>query len=257
MIEPVITVDARHIATFFAVAGDKAPLAISVALNRTAEWMTKAARDLTRRAVTVRSETALRFAFPVTLPSKLRATPAALRAIIEPERIGKIFTPFVEGEIHRADFLGRMPAIPSTGFLGLRVTEKSVIPRSLYPVNLGLQPLRDARSSRIYYALGRGSIRQGRSPYRQTASGKVQLQGKRGTFQVRGRRGPVILQRFGPGRRDTRALWFLRASVPRPPVLGEAAPGGQGIFETMQTTFDEHWPTEMHAALEWVLSLRE
>jgi hypothetical protein len=248
MFQPVLQLDAKEVLAYFAFAGSRAPLGISIALNRTAELATARTRTRVRRVMDVRSEQALRFALPVVLPGKLRANPSNLRAIIEPERIGQIYGPFEQGEIHGADSLGRMPAIPSTGFMGLRKTEKTVIPRALYPVNLGLQPRRDASSTKIYYALGgRRSKRFSQSPARLTSGGKVQLQGKRRTFQLPGAMGPVIWQRFGPGPRDIRALWFLRPSVPRPALLQ--------LYETVQNTIDDEWTNEAQAALGYVMGL--
>lgn len=218
----------------------------AVALTRTAEWGTRDGREHAHHVFDVRSEQALRFALPVVLPSKLRATPDNLRAIIEPERIGQIYGPFEAGGIHGRDALGRPVAIPTRE---LRTTEMTVIPRAWYPVNLGLVPVRDPRGT-SYYKLGKDSIKKRKTPVQKTASGNVRILGKRGTFAL----DPTFMPnvdpahagvyiRTGPGKHDIKRLWIYRDSVRRPPYLE--------LLKTVDRSTAQHWESEAVTAFDF------
>lgn len=239
-------VDSRQVVDFFDRIADYAPQATAVFLNRTAEWGTRIGREQAVKHFTIRSQQALLFAFPRVIPGKERASPKKLAVTIEPSRIGTVFAPFEEGEPHGPDRLGRWPAIPSTGPLGVRPYPKFLIPKALFPVNLGLAPRRDA-SGTIYYAVGKGSRRKQKTPFRLTASGKTQMQGKRGTFQIPGAKGPIILQRLGPG--TTRPLWYLRPVVRRPRQLAFVA--------SIQRAITDHLEPEMSAAFDYYARLAD
>ena len=242
-----IKVDAREVLGMLNSLASYAPKAIAVALNRTAELATAAGRAHARTVFHVRSEQALRFALPQVLPGKLRATEKRPYAIIEPERIGKIYGPFEEGAIHGVDRLGRMPAVPTAA---LRPAVNALIPRTMFPTALGLQVRADA-SGRAYYALGKDSLKRRLTPNRIRKGGQLIKVGKRGTYEVASKTNPnqrLIFQRL-PGQKRGTLLWVLTPSVPRPPILK--------LFETVQRTVDDRWANEMGAAFEYYRKLAE
>lgn len=249
--KPIIQVDFKGAVQFLNRFAPYAKQAWSVALNRTAEWGTRAGRDHAHRVFDVRSEQALRFALPVTLKGALRATPGRLVAIIEPERIGKIYGPFEAGGMHTRDSLGRPVAIP-TSFL--RKTEMTTIPRVWYPTNLGLQRVLDPKGT-SYYKLGKDSIKKAKTPVKRTASG-VRVLGKRGTFaldpdmgvRVDPRQAGVYI-RTGPGKHDIQRLWIYRDSVRRPPYLQ--------LLVTVDRATTDHWESEAVAAFDYYKKLAQ
>jgi hypothetical protein len=242
--KPIIQVDFKGAVQFLNRFAPYAKEAFAVALNRTAELGTRAGRDHARRVFQVRSEQALRFALPVTLPGRLRASPSRLTAIIEPERIGQIYNPFEAGGMHTRDTLGRPVAVP-TSFL--RKTEMTVIPRAWYPTNLGLQPVRDPKGA-SYYKLGRDSVKKRRTPVRRTIGG-VRVLGKRGAFaldpdhgvRVDAKHAGVYI-RTGPGKHDIQRLWIYREAVRRPPILQ--------LLATIDRVTAQVWPQEAVAAFD-------
>lgn len=244
-----IRVDFKGAVQFLNRLAPYAKQAWAVALNRTAELGTKAGRDHVHQVFDVRSEQALRFALPVTLPGRLRATSERLTAIIEPERIGKIYGPYEAGGIHGRDALGRPVIIPTRY---LQPTPLTLVPRAWYPTNLGLQRVRDPKGT-TYYKLGKDSIKKQKSPVRRTASG-VRVLGKRGTFaldpdfgvRVDPRHAGVYV-RTGPGKHDIQRLWIYRDSVRRPPYLE--------LLRTVDRTTTEHWEAEAVAAFDFYKAL--
>lgn len=242
MFIPVLRVDDQEIVRFFANLGERAPRFIAIALNRTRDWGVLEARKHAMEAFNVRSKAALNFALPMIPPAAFRATPAKLRAIVEPERIGQVYSPFEKGEQHVRDALGRPVAVPTSA---LRPTEMTTIPRQWYPVNLGLQPRLDPSGTK-YYALGRNSIKRRLTPYRKTATGAVVKEGKLGTYEVQSKKNPserlVFQRRLGPGNKGGVLIWVLKDSVPRPPILH--------VLQILQKNIDAHWPTEASAAIE-------
>lgn len=251
-----IRVDISGAVAFLDRTAQYAPSAWAVALNRTAEWGTRDGREHARRVFDVRSEQALRFALPVTLPGRLRASSNRLTAIIEPERIGKIYGPFEAGAWHARDALGRPVAVP-TSFL--RTTPLTVIPRAWYPVNLGLQPVRGGPADTTYYRLGRGSIKQKKTPVVRTTSG-VRVLGKAigpyPTFALDPSHGvnvdpkaAGVYIRTGPGKHEIQRLWIYRDQVRRPPILQ--------LYQTVQQSTAEHWEGEAVAAFDYYRKLAE
>ena len=77
---------------------------------------------------------------------------------------------------------------------------------------------------------------------RLTKPGKVQIQGKRGTFIIDDRQGSGtwgIFQRTGPGRRDIRQLFFLRPQIDLPPRLQFYEAVQDAVRRQMSVRFDE------------------
>ncbi len=214
---------------------------IITALNRLGESGYAAIRENYPRHFQVRNRQLLDWLAPRYLGREAQATPTNLSVLLTTAGRASLLSPFETGLPHTTDRLGRLVAIPSDTGIGLRAFPMQVIPRALYPVNLGLQIRRDPKQGVLYYALGRNAIKRKLTPERTTASGKIQLQGKQGTFQVDGPRGPIIFQRYGPGRRDVRALWFLRPSVRRPADLE--------FFKSVQVTVDEQAVPTIEAAI--------
>ncbi len=223
-----IKVDAAEALDFFDRLAKQTPAAIALGLNRTAEDGLGIIRGNVKRGFTLRT-LPLNFVAPQILPKALRARADKLTALIEPYGAGKILDPFETGERHGRDKLGRPVAIPSTGPGGLRATPTTVIPRKLYPVNLGLVIVKDPKG-RLYYNTGRGATKRG-------IAGPRPLKGKHGTFEIQGKRGRVIMQRIGA---TVRPLWLLRDSVPRPANLH--------FYDGVQEAVDTRWVTNMLGA---------
>lgn len=241
----VILIDERDVLRYFQQAGAQAPFGIATGLNRLGELGTAAGRDHVRKAFDVRSESALRFALPVVIPGALRATKKNLRVIIEPENIGKIYNAFELGEVHGRDRLGRYPAVPTSA---LRITEKTVIPRQMYPVNLGLEVRADP-SGRAYYGLGKNSIKRRLTPLSRNTFGQIVKQGKLGTYEVPSRKNPgdrlIFQRRQGPGYRGGVLLWVIKQSVPRPPILE--------LYKTINRVVSEQFLPVMEGAIAFAL----
>lgn len=224
-----ILLDATKFERFTSVYRQQAPYAISVALNRTADDVNAALRLGLRQRFTIRQPGLLEHVAPTQLPAPNRATKTDLRVFLETERIGQLFNPFETGAPKFSQG-GRPLIIPSDrtgpdGGAPLRPSKTTVIPRSLYPANLGLTARRDP-AGKPYYALGRKAIAQGKTPVHRTAGGKIQVKGKRRTFALDPRYNPAIpariagiYQRTGPGKHDIRLLWHYADRVRRPAIL--------------------------------------
>lgn len=106
----------------------------------------------------------------------------------------------------------------------LRKSKYDTVPKSLYPVNLGLEPRR-----RIEGGLTAG-----------------QLRGARRTFAIRtGPNRGMVLQRFGRGQRDTRVLFFIRPSV--------NVKGRRFIVPTVNRTFTERMPVNFASFFQYAI----
>src|SRR5690349_23369073 len=195
------------------------PFALANALNRTAEEAAAAVRTrIFSRDFRIRSSQAASFlaAAAADPQGPNRATKNRLRVFLwVNEALGKnsrfsILPNLEEGGQRvgtRSLGSGRIPpsvAVPIRSSLG-----QGPIPRGLYPAALGLQERR-AIEGGFYYA-GRGK------KSRRKRGGLGALHGSQRTFIVmRGGKDPLVVQRTGKGRRDTRALFVLKRSVPLP-----------------------------------------
>lgn len=249
----VVKVDAKEILGFLNTLSKQAPYAISLAMNRTAEEGNYAGRAHARASFTIRDEKVLRYTFPIPIPSVERASKTRLSIVLEPERAGALLKPFEEGLPHTYDSMGRPVAMPSYGSGGIRTTKRTVIPKQLYPANLGLQPMRDPKGT-TYYALGRGSKKKKLTPF-VTVGFKQVKQGRFGTYEVQSKTRPgvsyVFQRKAGPvqaGRRGAGSilLWVMKPMVRRPPVLR--------FVETISETINARWEANLLGA--WDLAQR-
>lgn len=230
-----IRVDAKATLGWFDAMHTEAPKAIAIAINRTAEDGLAVIWRNVKAGFTIRT-LPRNFVAPQVLPKAMRADDrkGKLWALIEPHGAGRILDPFETGEPHTRDRLGRPVAIPSTGFTGLRRTKQTVIPRKLYPANLGLQVMRDPKGT-LYYATGKGAKKRG-------ISGPKPKRGRYGTYEIQGRKGPLIFQRMGPGQGNSRLLWSLQDSVPRPANLK--------FYAGVQEAVDQRWEANISGAFD-------
>lgn len=208
-----------------------APHAIAHALNRTAEEAHAAIWAHVQKSFTIRT-LPRQFVAPQKLPAKLRARHDKLFAVLQTEGIGTILDPFETGKPH--DGRGRPVAVPSSYALGARPFPRYVIPRALYPQNLGLTPTRDAKGG-LYYNRGRGSRKRG-------VSGPPPMQGKLGTYRV----GNYIFQRVHGT--ASRLLWTLKPSVPRPADLHYYATAMRVVTKRWAINLRGEWEYEMRRA---------
>lgn len=245
-----IRVDAKEVLGWLNATSKQAPFAIALAMNRTAEEANYAGQRLARKNFTIREEKVVRYAFPVPIPSSERATKSRLAILLEPARQGVLLEPFEEGKPHGPDRLGRPVAMPSYGPGGLRTTKRTVIPRQIYPVNLGLQRRLDP-SGKTYYALGRGSIKKGLTPY-STVNGGYVKQGRFGTYEVPSKRNPgqsLVFQRkqgpaaSGRGGAGSVLLWVMKPMVKRPKILH--------FVETISATIDGRFEANLLGAWDY------
>jgi hypothetical protein len=223
-----IRVDDSDVLGYLEKHSRHAPHALAHALNRTAEEALDAIWTHVKSVMTIRT-LPRQFVAPKILPTALRARNDKLFAVIETEGIGKLLNPFETGIPHFGGF--RPVAVPSAF---LRTTKATVIPRRLYPGNLGLAPMRDAGGA-LYYARGKGSKQRG-------LSGPKPTQGRYNTFQI----GNVIYQRTGPGQAGIKPIWFLKPSVPRPANLE--------YLSTAQRIVQERWAINLRG--EWEYEMR-
>ena len=181
------------------------PFAIANAMNRTMEEAQTAVKERIRmRGFTIRSGATDRWLTnQVKINRGERATKANLLVTL---RIG---SGAGAGNVDAGSFTGKSllafeeaggervgaRAIGTGGTFGpsivvpIRTTPGEIIPRALYPINLGLVPRR------------------------QIAGGfsHATLEGKRGTFAISTGAGQgLILQRYGPGKDDVRVLFLIR-----------------------------------------------
>lgn len=229
-----IRVDAKDTLSWLDRSHKQAPFAIATALNRTAEDGLAVIRQNVRAGFTIRT-LPMNFVAPQVLPAAYRARKDKLTALIEPRGVGQILAPFEEGRPHTRDRLGRPVPVPSTGFTGLRSTKRTVIPRRLYPGNLGLAVKRDPKGT-LYYATGKGAKKRG-------VSGPPPKKGRYGTYQVTTDKGAMVFQRLGPG--TTRLLWTLKDVVHRPANLR--------FYRGVQEAVDARWESNMLGAWDFAM----
>lgn len=226
-----IKVEAGEVLGFMDSMAKHAPNAIALAINRTVDDGYAVIRQHVREAFTIRT-LPLAFVAPMTNKPGDRATPQRLYSVLEPAGAGKILSPFEEGIPHGRDRLGRPVIIPSSS---LRPGRYSTIPRNLYPTNLGLAVVQDAKASVLYYNTGRGAKKRG-------ITGKPPQKGRQGTFTATDSQGRTLyIQRTSKD--TTRVLWFTRDSVPRPPILE--------YRDAVQRTVDQRWEINMRGAWDY------
>lgn len=178
------------------------PFALANALNRTVEEGQQAIRDrLFMRGFTVRSARSAKFlADSIRFSRGDRARkdkPSATLRIQPPGKGGgrSGLLGFLEGGgVRFTQFAIGSGSVfgPSSIAVPARQTPMEQIPRNLYPSQTGLQETRSIA----------GKFNKGR------------LRGKRGTFAVRTKPGEgLVLQRTGPGQRDTRVLFVIKPRV--------------------------------------------
>lgn len=212
------------------------PFAASLALNRVADEINATLRQEVPKRFTIREPALLRHLAPRDLPRHQRATKERLTATIMTAELSAMLGPFEAGEPHVRS-LRRPVIVPTTS---LRPGKRSKIPRTLYPVNLGLQPRRDAAGS-LYYALGRGSRAKSRTPFKQGQRG-WSIQGKLGTFALDPKYHPGITkaqagvyQRLGG---SVRKLWHYVDRVQRPASLQYHATADRIMESRFNPNFD-------------------
>lgn len=195
----------------------------AVALNRTADEINAALRERVRRQFIIRRPALLTLVAPRELPRHQRATRENLTAIVRTEGFGRIFNPFEEGE-PKVGTPTRPVAIP-TEFL--RPNRRQEIPKRWFPENLGLVSKLEAGGTQRYFALGKDSLKKGKTPVSVTSRGAVQIKGKHRTFVLDPRlhrgvspQGHGVYVRIGPAREDVRMIWAYRPQVSRPSILG-------------------------------------
>jgi hypothetical protein len=178
------------------------PYAVMMTLNRTAEEAQEAIRQrIFQRGFTVRSAITARFlanSIKFSRGDRATKTSAVARLRIEPPGKGGgrsgLLGFLEEGGVRFSQFaIGNGATFgPGSVAVPVRRTPTEQIPRNLYPSQTGLQERR--------------SIEGGSTAGR--------LKGKRGTFAVRTKAGEgIILQRTGPGKRDTRVLFVIKPRV--------------------------------------------
>lgn len=133
----------------------------------------------------------------------------------------------------------------------LRGGEYDLPPHSMYPVALGLMEGRGVVSYTTIVNPTTGKTRKkaviGNKLIKShiTATGKLQIQGKRGTFLLGPMNAPGdpriwgIYQRTGPGRRDVRMIWAFRTSIDLPPRLHFYDAIDAYVQAHMQEAFEE------------------
>lgn len=223
------------------------PFAIATALNRTGEDGNAALRASIGQHFIVRDDRLLRYVAPTILPRDQRASKTNLSVVLKTEGRGRILDPFEIG-LAKTGTLAKPVAIPTAT---LRPTPRAVVPRRMYPANLGLTPKKTPTGT-SYYALGRGSILHHKTPIHHTARGAVQIKGKQRTFVLDPRlhRGIApeqwgVYQRIGPKRGDIRMLWRYVDQVPRPAILE--------FEETVRRTVETRWAPNFDGAFAFAL----
>lgn len=202
------------------------PFALALALNRTAEEMQEAVRQrIFARGFVIRSAATARFlSNAIKIRRSDRATKTQFRAAVRIESSGKgggragLLGFLEEGGVRYSQFAIGSGVVfgPGSVAVPIRPTPSTQVPRNLYPAQTGLQERR--------------SISGGLT--------KASLRGKRRTFVVRTRPGEgLVLQRTGPGRRDTRALFVIK---PRVRVQGR-----RFFFVTAERTAIERFDVNM------------
>lgn len=221
--------DARAALGLLASLHEETDRAIAIALNRTAEEGLAELREGVRARFVIRTPWILP---PRELPRSERARPGRLGVTVQPgyagggggERRALMLSDFEEGRPK----LGRpMRAIPSDV---LRPTPESVIPRSLFPVNLGFGARRDPKG-RLYVA-------------RRDKEG-TKRERERTRYMILG--GPDwpgygVYERIGPERDDIRAIWFYRPRTSTPPRLQ--------FGDTIQRTAGERYIVNLFGAYD-------
>jgi hypothetical protein len=124
----------------------------------------------------------------------------------------------------------RYLAIPTRA---LRPSPATIVPRSMYPVNLGVAPRRDIGGGVVPGHIATRTRKKARVTKGQklgihrTAKGRYQIFGKDRTFaidpryhpRVKSQKSYGVYQRFGPGEQGVRKLFIYRAAVRVPPRL--------------------------------------
>lgn len=194
-----IDIDTNTLASrLTAVEQRQLPFAISLGLNRTAqEVRAKAQQHMVMRGFTFRSANSQAWAIKqVAFPKGAWATKTRPIAKVFLERAAKSILDWIEqGHIKTATRpipgLGPRLAIP------FRRSRMAEIPRSMFPVNLGLQSRRNT------------------APKAKTAWTKASAKGKQRTFVVAYGTGKgLIMQRTarGRGRTNVQVLFFLQTA---------------------------------------------
>lgn len=204
------------------------PYALMLALNRTATEIVDATRNrIYARGFRLRTADSYRFiraAVPYPAGPQL-ASKTNLRVLVGIEdliqNLGKsaryaVLPLLEEGGIRvgtRALAGGQLP--PSLP-VPVRTSPNEVIPKALYPGNLGLQQVRGVGGGLEYQRGGRSSRRRHRNEAG-TFSQRAAFRGRRRTFIATSKAGtPLIVQRVGPGPRNTRLLFTMRRTTTVP-----------------------------------------
>ena len=211
--------------------GKQARFAAANALNRTGEEINADLRRTLPSRFAIRERKILHYIAPVQLPRPNRATKTNLNAILQADGLAKILGPFEEGAIHVGTPLAPV-AIPTSA---LRRSRMTIVPRSLYPVNLGLVARRDP-SGKSFFALGRGAKAKNLTPFH-----GIQIRGKLGSFVLdpTTHKG-ITSQQWGVYQRlggKVRMLWRYIVSVRRPPRLLFAETAQRIMAERFETNF--------------------
>lgn len=221
----------------------KLPHIIADSLNRTGDDANQGIRNHMMASFVIRNKALPRFVAPMRIPRSEQAKPGRLYVILHTEGKGRILDPFEAGT---PKVMGANPiAVPTSN---IRFTKATVIPRKWYPSNLGLTP-KVSPTGQHYYALGKGAIKEGKTPFKQTKGGVTQIKGKNRTFVLdpklhknvsAGEHGVYV--RIGSGRGDIRMIWQYRTQVRRPPNLK--------FKETANRIAQARWPINMRGVLD-------
>lgn len=232
-----INVDTTEVLGLMSRISDNLPRARTLALNRTGEEMYRELRqEAASRFIFRPNGKVLNWYAPPNIPRHYRATDTKPIVSFVPERAGDLLRPFETGTPRFADRLGRPVAMPTYGAAGLRTSKSAILPKELFPVNLGLQVRRDP-SGTTYYALGRNSIKRKLTPFQAGTQGRTKG-GKLRTFELPTKASPsksVVLQRLPGG--QVRALWIMKQSVARPKLLT--------TYETARRVVAAQWGPNM------------
>ena len=257
--------DIRNAIGLVGSMSDQVPYAGAIAINRTLEEASAALRPKIDKRFHIREQGLLERIAPRVLPKDQRASKTSLQGRIYSKDFAKLLVPFETGEEHRestgAD--GRVnPVIIPTA--NLRPSPKVRIPRSIYPVNLGLfarKTINPQREGPYFYALGRGSlggrakkgVKKRATPISSTKSGRIQIKGRQGTFVLNELTAPALdPSKWGVYQRVNDKvvvqLWAFRKQVPRPRILDFESTVGPIAAARLRPNFEGAFEMAMRTA---------
>lgn len=228
-------------ADWLTLQGKQTRFAASIALNRTAEEINAQRQVQLQKVFTIREKNLLILAAPTRLPVENRATKDRLQVELVHKDYAHVLDAFETGTPKVAKSRDTPIVIPTKA---IQPNSRVRVPRALYPVNLGLvkrRTINPTREGPHYYAQGRGSIKNQKSPRHVTRTGKIQIKGKRGTFMLTPETTPGlaptawgVYQRVG---KEVRMIWRAVMQVPRPPRLEMEKQAEEGVARRFDANF--------------------